>query len=288
MNIKKTMSSLLALIVIVPIVLCYGTGVQAAGTSRDFVQRIYKYVLERDSDKEGEDFWVNELSGGKMNGGQLAKQFLDSKEFKDKNKNDTEFVTILYKTFFGRDPEKDGLDFWVGNLTNKKSTRETTVDEFINSQEWADICAEYNIVSGGNKKPTVKDTKKDPSQKTKDFTERLYTSALERSSDKSGLEYWSKKLANQEITGEEAAAEFFFSKEMKDAKLSDAEFIYRLYATFLGRVPDLGGFDFWLSEMSKAPADKKYEKAFYGFSRSQEFVQLCNEAGIVPYIDKTT
>lgn len=287
MNIKKTVSSLLALTVIIPIVLFYGTGVQAAGTSRDFVQRIYKYVLERDSDKDGEDFWLNELSTGKLNGGQLAKQFLVSKEFTDKNKNDTEFVTILYKTFFGRDPEKEGLDFWLNNLSSKKNTRDNIVDEFINSQEWADICAEYGIVSGGNKKPTPKtNTNKEPSQKTKDFTERLYTSALERQSDKSGLEYWSKKLANYEITGEEAAAEFFFSDEMKKANISDADFIYRLYATFLGRVPDLGGFDFWLNEMAKNPS-KKYEMAFYGFSRSEEFVKLCNEAGIVPYTTKS-
>ena len=285
MNIKKTVSSLLALTIIIPIVFFCGTNVQAAGTSRDFVQRIYKYVLERDSDKDGEDFWLNELSTGKLNGGQLAKQFLVSKEFTDKNKNDTEFVTILYKTFFGRDPEKEGLDFWLNNLSSKKNTRDNIVDEFINSQEWADICAEYGIVSGGNKKPTV-NTNNEPSQKTKDFTERLYTSALERQSDKSGLEYWSKKLASHEITGEEAAAEFFFSDEMKKANVSDADFIYRLYATFLGRVPDLGGFDFWLSEMAKNPS-KKYEIAFYGFSRSAEFVQLCSEAGIVPYATKS-
>ncbi|MCR5616667.1 MAG: DUF4214 domain-containing protein [Clostridiales bacterium] len=281
MNSRKTLSAVLIVSILLPVLLFAGTGVRADGTSRDFVQRIYKYVLERESDKDGENYWLSELEAGSVNGGQLATFFLTSKEFTDKNKNDSEFVTILYKTFFGRDPENDGLEFWVGKIENGKLTRDNTIKEFINSQEWADICGEYGIVSGGNKKPSNASSQK-PTQKTKDFTERLYTCALERDADKSGLDYWAKQLATYEITGEEAAASFFFSKEMKDSKVSDAVYVYRLYATFMGRVPDLKGFDYWLSVMEKNPNDK-YEKAFYGFSRSQEFVQICNEAGIIPY-----
>ncbi|MBO7449991.1 MAG: DUF4214 domain-containing protein [Clostridiales bacterium] len=281
MNIKKTVSSLLAVTMILPIVFFAGMNVNAAGTSKDFVNRIYKYILQRDPDEKGLNYWTSELDNKKVNGGSLAKSFLVSEEFTKKSISNKQYVTILYNTFFGREPDESGLKYWEGNLNDGKNNREQVANGFINSQEWADICAEYNIISGGNKKPS-KPMSATPNDKTKAFTERLYTCALERSSDQSGLDYWSKKLASFEVTGEEAAAEFLLGSEIKKANLSDAQFLYRLYQTFLGRVPDLEGYDYWLDYMKKHPEDK-FQKTVYAFSRSQEFIQICDEANILPY-----
>ena len=277
MNTKRAVSSFLAVVMIIPIVLFWGVGVHADGTSRDFVNRIYKYVLEREADEDGAKYWVKQLETGSLTGGDLAKQFLTSDEFLKKNMTDKAYVIVLYRTFFGREPDTEGLNYWTNNLASKKYTRLATADGFIDSQEWADICAEYRIISGGNKKPATA-SKLEPTQKTKDFTERLYTCALERKSDKEGMEYWSKKLATYEVTGEA----FFLSKEMKNSHISDAVFVYRLYTTFMGRVPDVSGFDYWLNIMAKNP-EKKYEIAVYGFTRSAEFSKICREAGIIPY-----
>ncbi len=281
MNTKRAVSSFLAVVVILPIVLFCGVGVRADGTSRDFVNRIYKYVLERQPDESGAKYWTEQLDNGDMTGGEVAKRFLLSEEFTKKNMTDKAYVIVLYRTFFGREPDDKGLSYWTENLGNKKITREGAIDGFIDSQEWADICLEYHIISGGNKKPTNTSNIK-PNKKTLEFTERLYTCAFERSSDQKGKEYWAQKLATYEVTGEQAAAAFFLSDEMKKANISDAVFVYRLYTTFMNRVPDLAGFNYWLGVMKKHPNDK-YQVAVYGFSRSAEFVKICRECGIIPY-----
>ena len=66
---------------------------------------------------------------------------------KESDLNDKEYVTRLYRTFFDRDPEYDGQIYWLGQLKNGM-TRETAVDLFAVSKEFADVCADYGIEPG--------------------------------------------------------------------------------------------------------------------------------------------
>ena len=109
------------------------------------------------------------------------------------------------------------------------------------------------------------------------FVERLYTTCLGRKSEAAGKEYWIKKLVNG-TTGADAAHQFFFSSEFVNKKLSDKEYVTRLYKTFMGRDPEEAGFEFWTSEL-KAGKDRQY--VFDGFSVAPEFANLCAEAGIM-------
>ena len=111
------------------------------------------------------------------------------------------------------------------------------------------------------------------------FAERLYSVALNRSPDQAGLDYWSQRLADRNVTGTQAAYGFFFSAEFQNANLSNEEFILRLYRTFLNRDPDNGGYAYWLQRM--ADGDSRSD-VFYGFSGSAEFASLCAAAGITP------
>ena len=243
----------------------------------DFVKRIYIYVLNREPEKEGAAYWTNELYCFNRTGAEVAQGFIFSDEFVDRKTSDREFVTILYKTFFGRDPENDGMNYWLSELATGSKDRFTVANGFIFSQEWADTCADYGIRSGGDIKPTgvIK-----PTELTYAFVERMYTTAMGRGYDEQGRQYWASELANFNVTGEDVGASFFLSNEMESYRLSDSEFLKRLYATFMNREADKEGTDYWLGIMKSGRSRKDI---VYGFTRSDEFKDKCVEARCLPY-----
>ncbi|MCR5804089.1 MAG: DUF4214 domain-containing protein, partial [Clostridia bacterium] len=244
---------------------------------RGFVERLYNNVLNRASEPGGIDFWTNELYTYKETGAQVAVGFIGSKEFKDRHTSDSDFIDILYRTFFDREPESSGKAFWMNQLKTGAMTRDQVAMGFIDSQEWADTCARYGIRSGGSfkSKVTIK-----PSSLTLAFVERMYTTALGRDYDTAGRDFWAKPLANFELTGEQVGINFFNSAEMKGYNLSDSEYIERLYLTFMDRPSDSGGKTFWLNFLKEGHSR---EELVLGFTRSEEFVNKCIEARILPY-----
>ena len=113
----------------------------------------------------------------------------------------------------------------------------------------------------------------------RNFASRLYSVALSRTPDQAGLDYWTARLANREITGTQAAYGFFFSAEFTNAHLSNEQYIQRLYQTFLGRDPEPAGYNYWLTRMADGASRTE---VFYGFSGSAEFAGICAYAGINP------
>ncbi|MCR5803774.1 MAG: DUF4214 domain-containing protein [Clostridia bacterium] len=243
---------------------------------RGFVERLYTSVLGRDAETDGLNFWTSDLYNFKVTGAQVAQGFIFSQEFKDRNTSNEDFVRILYKTFFDREPETDGFNYWVG-LLKSGTSRETVANGFIFSQEWADTCATYGIRSGCDIKALVNIK---PTDLTYAFVERLYVKAFNRDFDAEGREYWANLLSNYSITGEQAGASFFLSKEMTDYNLSDEEFVNRLYSTFMDREGEKDGVDYWVG-LLKGGASR--ESVVYGFTRSPEFTEKCIVARILPY-----
>lgn len=242
-----------------------------------FVERIYIYVLDREPEEDGAAFWSDELWSFRRTGAEVAQGFIFSPEFEARKTSDKEFVTILYKTFFGRDPEEEGMNFWLAQLASGTMDRVTVANGFIYSQEWADTCASYGIRSGGDLKPTGSI---EPTELTYAFVERMYTTALGRGYDEEGKQYWASELSNFNITGEQCGASFFLSPEMEGYKLSDKDFLGRLYTTFMNREADSDGEAYWLSQMS---AGVPRADIVFGFTRSPEFTDKCVEARILPY-----
>lgn len=242
-----------------------------------FVERIYTYVLDREPEADGAAFWSDELYAFRRTGAEVAQGFIFSPEFENRKTSDRDFVTILYKTFFGRDPEEDGMNFWLSQLSSGTMDRVAVANGFIFSQEWANTCATYGIRSGGDIKP---DCSIDPTDLTYEFVERMYTTAMGREYDEEGKYYWASELSNFNITGEGCGVSFFLSAEMEGYKLSDKEFLGRLYATFMNRDADADGEAYWLGVMSSGATRSD---VVLGFTRSAEFVDKCVEARILPY-----
>ncbi|MBO7453355.1 MAG: DUF4214 domain-containing protein [Clostridiales bacterium] len=242
----------------------------------DFVKRLYKDVLGRESDPSGEKYWIDRVSRFECTGADVAKEFLFSKELKDKKLTNSQFVDILYIAFFGREADKEGKEYWVG-LLDAGASREEVARGFIFSVEWANTCAEYGIYSGSDTKP---DATVEPTEELKAFVTRLYACALNRQPDDEGLKYWCGELANFRLTGRDIALLFFTSAEFKGYNLSNTEFVDRLYKTFMDRTPDEAGLAYWVDLLDK---NATRESVIDCFSKSEEFVSLCEASGIKPY-----
>ena len=240
----------------------------------DFVKRLYGDVLNRPCDEEGLNYWKNELNSYNLTGAQVAEKFILSEEFKNKGKTNEEYVDILYSAFFGREADAEGKAYWLKALDDGME-RADVEKSFVYSQEWADTCASYGILSGA--KPT---TKQAPTEDTLAFVERMYTKALGRDSEPEGKAYWADKLANYEITGEQIAVAFFGSKEMEEYGLNDEVFLTRLYATFMDREADAEGKAYWMNVLSNNADRLEVVKAF---ANSPEFAQRCVKARIMPH-----
>ena len=242
------------------------------GTFEDFVERLYTVALNRPSEPEGKAFWCEHVGNGDLNGAQCANEFLLSKEFNNRKLTDEQFLEVLYKTFFNREAkdDKDGFNFWMNCL--KTQGRDSVVDCFINSEEWCNVCASYGVKSGATRaKATV------ASANATAFATRLYTECLGRDPEEGGLKFWSLGLTNLELTGKQAAHEFFFSKEFNDFNLDNQGLLTRMYKTFMGREPDTDGMNFWLDNMKNGMTK---EDVFNEFVKSKEFTEICQSYAI--------
>ena len=240
-----------------------------------FIDRLYTVALDRDFDEGGKNYWTNEIKVNGQTGADIARQFLYSEEFLGKNMSQDDFLTVLYRTFFDREPDADGLKFWKDQMSAGQ-TKEWVIAGFINSEEWANICLSFGIRSGSSVAPTITIV---PNEQVIGFATRLYTTCLKRDFDPEGLDFWAKELANLRRTGSEAAKGFFFSDELNKSGISDSEFLTRLYKTLMNREPEKEGFDYWLGQMKSGAMSR--ESVFDGFAASEEWVGICADYGIL-------
>ena len=239
-----------------------------------FVERLYTVALGRTSDPAGKQDWIDAVTLRGETGASCARGFLYSPEFLNKQCTTEEFVAVLYRTFFNREPDQAGFNSWVEVLNNGTS-KEEVIEGFINSTEWANLCLHYGIRSGGTGTPNVE---VEPNQATIDFATRLYTTCLGRAADQNGLMAWARQLANQRDSGTGAAHGFFFSSEFTNQNVSNDEYVNRLYRTFMGREADEAGFNAWVAQLNEGVSR---EEVFNGFAQSPEFTRICADYGII-------
>lgn len=113
---------------------------------QSFVTRFYVQCLGRQPDIEGLNEWVGRLLNGSKTGADVAEGFVFSEEFTGMNHSNETFVTILYRAFFDREPDASGYEAWLERLAGGMS-RKSVLDGFLKSQEFAELCNSYSIVS---------------------------------------------------------------------------------------------------------------------------------------------
>ena len=147
---KKVFKYLLIFVIAASIILSLNiSSLNADSRSQvsEFVTRFYKLCLDREPDAGGLNAWVNNLLARKITGAQAAEGFIFSAEFTSKNKSNSEFLTILYRAFFNREPDADGFNKWLG-LLNAGNSRQFVLAGFVNSIEFKTLCKNYGITAG--------------------------------------------------------------------------------------------------------------------------------------------
>ncbi len=113
----------------------------------DFVNRFYTSLLGKSADAEGLKYWSDKLTSKKITGAEFVVSIINTADFKKRNLSDKEYVTILYKAFFGREADPDGVEYWCNELKRGK-TRDYVLQGFVNSAEFNALCKEYGIDAG--------------------------------------------------------------------------------------------------------------------------------------------
>ncbi len=246
---------------------------KAYNMTSQFVTRFYELCLSRSPDPTGLKNWTNALLQGKQTGAQVAYGFVFSKEFQSKGVSNEEYVKILYKAFFNREPDKAGRDTWIKAL-NSGMSRYYVLHGFTNSSEFSKLCSQYSILPGSLTLTDPVDLYPDITK----FVSRFYTYCLGRSADKAGLANWVTQLKSGKQNGANVAYGFVFSQEFLNKKLSDEDFVIVMYRAFFDREPDKSGQNNWLKMLADG---KSRETVLAGFVNSQEFTTLCEKYGIV-------
>lgn len=113
--------------------------------------------------------------------------------------------------------------------------------------------------------------------KVQAYVTRLYEKCLNRAPEEAGLNDWTDRLCNYELTGASAAQGFFFSPEFTNKNVSDEEYVELLYNVMMDRASDEAGKADWLYKLKNGVTR---EGVFKGFADSQEFRNVCDAYGI--------
>ena len=104
---------------------------ERSDSDQTFLDAVYKKLLSRDPDQEGNRYWVDRMKAGATRH-QVVMGFLRSDEYTRKH------VTALYRRLLRRDPEGGGLDYWCNRLKSGEDDHQSILVGFVNSQEYRD------------------------------------------------------------------------------------------------------------------------------------------------------
>ncbi|MEZ5376342.1 MAG: DUF4214 domain-containing protein [Acidimicrobiales bacterium] len=147
------------------------------------VDQLYRNVLGRPGEPEGVAYWIGQLAGGVTRNATLL-AFVDSPEniaitgTSAPIAADEARVLRLYRAAFGRAPDDEGYEYWVG-LHRGGASLEALATEFVASAEWA-------TRFGSNPTP-------------EQLVDALYRNILDRPGDTAGVTYWVAELQRRNV-----------------------------------------------------------------------------------------
>ena len=154
-------------------------------TDTEYIELLHQALMGRPSDENGMAFWLNALEKGKTRA-QVLSAFIDSDEWfilcseagiASGNSNGldqiTAFVRRLYVTCLDRQPDEDGLKYWVGRLMSGSLSGRQCVMGFVFSDEFM--------------AKNVSD---------EEYVNTMYRTFLGRTPEPAGSSYWLNKLSS--------------------------------------------------------------------------------------------
>ena len=239
---------------------------------KDFVDRLYTIILDRPAEETGLIDWTKALASGERTSADIVYGLANSDEFKNKGLSNDEIIERMYRAMLGRDSDPSGKADWLDAMANG-CTVNGIINGFSGSEEFANICSGYGISAGNitNCEP------RDRNVNLTSFVSRMYTKALGRAYDVSGLNDWTGDYLAGRATANKIAYGFILSDEFVNINLSDEAYVYTLYRTFFDREPDASGKANWLYEMRRGASRKDVLDGFLG---AEEFANLKASFGV--------
>jgi len=111
-----------------------------------------------------------------------------------------EEVSVLYVSYFGRAPDRAGLDFWVGQLQSGGSIA-GIANSFAQSEEAQTRFGFLSQASGDD---------------LESFLAQVYANLFNRTPDQAGLAYWRDKVQSGELLPGDAIIDIAFGAQAED------------------------------------------------------------------------
>tara|TARA_B100001093_G_scaffold482423_1_gene514064 strand:- start:15313 stop:16290 length:978 start_codon:yes stop_codon:yes gene_type:complete len=202
----------------------------STASSKAFVMQQYLDFLGRDGDSGGITFWSDSIDAGTSSRADCVNSFVFSDEFQAK----VAPLTRLYLAYFNRLPDQEGYEYWSSTYLGGAALNDIS-QSFAGSAEFVST---YGSLDDGG------------------FVNLVYQNLFSRSADQGGYDYWSAALADGSINRGGVMTSFSESAENINLVLSNIR-VFSFYYGMLKRVPDQGGYDFWVSELNagKLPND---------------------------------
>jgi len=101
------------------------------------IQQLYIGILGRAADQPGLDYWVNEIESGQLTLENTRASFSQQVEYTSlyASLDNSALVTRMYQNFLERDPDDDGLAYWVSELDAGSVNPDQLVNALVNALE---------------------------------------------------------------------------------------------------------------------------------------------------------
>ncbi len=241
---------------------------------KSLVTHFYRAILGRSPDSAGKAFWEGEALRMQSLGADvnetwyaMAMAFFSSSEYAARNRDDTGFVTDLYRTFFNRAPDATGLSSWTGQLAAGQS-REVVLASFMFSAEFANFTQSiFGVAAQRAEVGAVMD---------------FYRGLLSRLPESTGFANWVQQFRAAQCQGAGAvyaqadsiSKAFLASPEYAGRNRTNSQYVGDLYNAFLRRGGDLAGVRFWIGQLDTAAMSR--ETVRQNFFASAEFAGRVN------------
>jgi hypothetical protein len=203
-----------------------GTLSVGVDTQQAYIERLYEGLLGRASDSQGISFWNEQINTGAMTDEQVAQFFLTSAEYQAENAglSDTQFVISLYQGFLNRSPS-------AAEIANATTDLADGVSRAQLLTAVTDSAEAKTALAGTTQSVWVADT-------DAQLVTFIYETALGRTPDTQGLEFWTNEL-KQGITPTELMHTFTSTPEFvaDHGSQTTGALIDALYQNALGRAP---------------------------------------------------
>jgi hypothetical protein len=241
----------------------------SATAEKTLVRHYYQAILNRAPDAGGKQFWESEAArmvslNASVNETWfvMAGYFFNSAEYLAANKTTFAYVSDLYRTFFNREADNQGISFWSSQIASGLP-REVVMLNFMFSPEFAGFT--QNIFGNTPVRPEV--------TMVMDF----FRGILNRLPDTSSLNYWVGQLRTAQCQGgpqvsaavDSISSAFIFNPEYSNRQRNNTQYVTDMYYSFLRRGGDLNGVNFWINQLNSGQMDANTVRG--NFLNSSEF-----------------